>query len=191
MALYDWAHVGKDKKIEIDLGTYWDLSDDAIAYTVAHEMGHIVLDGRGIHKFGKSWDTPALKRAKVQSELDADAYGAEIAFKSGYSPKRAFDQMNAEAKSWRYNPNVKGQDFYPDYPMRQKSLDQTIQRLKSELDAAKQGNDAQAAQQELNSLRQQQSQQQSTSQPQNDQQLAAAKQAIFNHIFRGIGTLSA
>jgi hypothetical protein len=199
MALYDWANVGADRMIQIDLGTYWDLSDSAIAYTVAHEIAHIVFNGRGTHmKPGQPWPTPELKKRKVREELECDAYGAALAFRAGYDPKNAFDMMDAKSKTWRYDPNVQGSNYYPDYGMRQKNLKQAIDRAKQELDAAKQAQNsaaAQQAQQNLNQATQQLQQLQQTQpapQPTADEnQLNSMKQQVFNHVLRGIQTLYA
>lgn len=101
------AEVFGDGSIILDVSTYYDLSDDAIAYTLAHEMGHVVYGHHGGYK-GLS-----AEQAK-QRELSADVYGAKLAYKCGYNPKEAFADMNAAEKRAR----SKSTDTHPDYQTR-------------------------------------------------------------------------
>lgn len=169
-ALYDIANVGKDKLISIDLGTFWDLSDDCLGYAIGHEMGHIYYDAIKKHPFGRTWQTPELRRLKVQSELDCDTYGAKLAFAAGFNPTEAYKQFSEESKRERYDPNKPGYNYYPDYRMRDTNFKKTIDQLKNPTPAEQ----PPAAGTQI----------QNTEQPRPDQQ------AMFKHIMRGIFQLA-
>lgn len=175
-ALYDRARVGPDKIIEVDLGTFWDLSNDTLGYTIGHELGHIYYNATKLHPFFRTWETPAKKRLKVQMELDCDKYGAILAYKAGFNPQHAFRGVSEEDKKWRYNPNVQGQNYYPDHPMRKSAFDKTIKQLQSEPAAP---GVAPAASQPASSP--------TSTQP--DQQVSMAKHELFRHILRGINAM--
>jgi hypothetical protein len=194
-AVYDWArvHLG-DKLIEIDVGTFWDLGDDTLAYTLGHEIAHIVYTHSGQHPMDTTRVTPAQKWANVQKELQCDTYGATLAYKAGYDPRRAWDKMDQEAKSWKYNPKDNNNNYYPDYSMRVRNLNQTIQKVRQELEAAKLASDraaAEKAQQDLENLVQQLHNQKPPEQLQpNEDQLSMVSREMFKHIMRGISNLS-
>jgi Zn-dependent protease with chaperone function len=181
-----------DKNIVIDLGTFWDMSDDAIAFTLGHELGHIVWFGRKKYKRGDSWETPQKKLRNVQQELDCDTYGAQLAYSVGYNPSHALQEFDAEARSWRYDPKVPGNNYYPDYAMRQANYKKAIAQAKAEKDAAKAAElqkqmDAETAQKQ----QAQQQAQQAESEPTapndgTDPALNNATQTMFNHISQGI-----
>lgn len=80
------------------------VSDDSLGFTMAHEMGHVVLghinarfagmleasrkDGK--HLSAKDWATliaysPAVQTLEKQQELDADAFGARLSHKAGFN----------------------------------------------------------------------------------------------------------
>ena len=103
-----------DGNVVFDPAIYYDLSDDTLAYVLGHEMGHIALN----HKGYKGIPTKVTR----QNELDADVYGGKLAFKAGYSPKRAFDDMSQAAKEAK----VKAKDTHPDYKTRVKNLNQQL-----------------------------------------------------------------
>lgn len=92
-----------DGKIILDVSVYYDLPDAAIAYTMAHEMGHLVLK----HRFSKHTSIQTHR----QAELQADVYGAKLAYKCGYDPKQAYAEMNAAEKRARAQPD----DTHPSY----------------------------------------------------------------------------
>jgi hypothetical protein len=113
--------------ISIDITAFWDAPDDALAFVIAHEMGHIV----GNHHHSKSIS------AKKQ-ELAADRYGISLAQKLGYNKavvfkfvyskedyKRAntphpqadhptIDQRSKEAKKIGFQLSKAGQDQLTD-----------------------------------------------------------------------------
>ena len=80
----------KDGVIKIDLSIFWDLSNDALAYTIAHEMGHAFYKHNGYAN-----QTTAQNR---KNELLADAFGAKLAYKAGYDPNKAFGYMTKKEK---------------------------------------------------------------------------------------------
>jgi len=101
-----------DGKIILDVTVFYDLPDDALAYTIAHEMGHLVYK----HKFGKK---TSIQTAR-QYELQADVYGAKLAYKCGYDPKQAYAEMNAAEKRARAKPTA----THPDYQTRKTHVQQ-------------------------------------------------------------------
>jgi hypothetical protein len=181
-----------DKNIVIDLGTFWDMSDDAIAFTLGHELGHIVWFGRKKYKRGDSWETPQKKLRNVQQELDCDTYGAQLAYSVGYNPSHALQQFDAEARSWRYDPKVPGNNYYPDYAMRQANYKKAIAQAKAEKDAAKAAElqkqmDAETAQKQQAQQQAQQAEVEPTAPNDGtDPALNNATQTMFNHISQGI-----
>lgn len=120
----------KDKIISIDLGCFWDLSDDCIAYVLGHEIGHMVW------AFGpqKNWErekrrglprpTPAQNR---KEESDADVYGALLAYQLGYDRRKAFDQFTIAYQREPFDPK------YPEYPsvgQRKANVDRALNQFK-------------------------------------------------------------
>lgn len=101
-----------DGKIILDVTVFYDLPDDALAYTIAHEMGHLALK----HKFGKNVSVQTAR----QYELQADVYGAKLAYKCGYDPKQAFAEMTAAEKRARAKPTA----THPDYQTRKTHVQQ-------------------------------------------------------------------
>jgi Zn-dependent protease with chaperone function len=101
-----------DGKIILDVTVFYDLPDDALAYTIAHEMGHLALK----HKFGKNVSVQTAR----QYELQADVYGAKLAYKCGYDPKQAFAEMTAAEKRARTQSTA----THPDYQTRKTHVQQ-------------------------------------------------------------------
>jgi len=101
-----------DGKIIVDVTVFYDLSDDALAYTIAHEMGHFVYK----HRFIKGI---SVQQAR-QYELAADVYGAKLAYKCGYNPKEAYAEMSAAEKKAKAKPNA----HHPDYQTRKTHVQQ-------------------------------------------------------------------
>lgn len=102
----------KDGLIFVDVTVFYDLPDDALAYTIAHEMGHIVYQ----HKFGKNISVQTAR----QYELQADVYGARLAYKCSYDPKQAYAEMDAAQKRAKSKPT----DQHPDYQTRKTHVQQ-------------------------------------------------------------------
>ena len=79
-----------DGKISFDVSVFYDLSDDTIAYKLAHELGHAYYNHRGYK--GQT------QQQSHNEELMADVYGAKLAYKAGYNPKEAFSNFSAAMK---------------------------------------------------------------------------------------------
>ncbi len=102
-----WAAANfADKKITLDVGTFWDLSNDCLAYTIGHEIGHMVYE-RANPGYYKKQVTPAQNR---KLEMDADVYGALLAYKLGYNINRAWDHFTEAYQREPFDPK------YPEYP---------------------------------------------------------------------------
>jgi hypothetical protein len=117
------------KTLELDLGTFWDLSDNTLAYTIGHEIGHFVV-GDNLRQYGKFSDMTNDQYRQVlakmrQGEIDADAYGARIAYRAGFDPRDAFKQFTQEARQEKESEN----DTHPSLQRRQQEFDSVIQRL--------------------------------------------------------------
>ena len=111
--IYSWAQVGDDGWIEIDLASFWDLSNDCLAYVIAHEMGHIVINGRRGTKIERY--RTAAERHK--EEMAADVYGAKLAYDLGYDPRKAFEMLSDEEKALKSDPGT-----HPSYSDRKSNV---------------------------------------------------------------------
>jgi len=131
-----WARARfNDREITLDVGTFWDLSDDCLAYTIGHEIGHMVW------AFGpqKNWSNPKIKNPlrnlsapqSRQMEMDADVYGALLAYRLGYDRRKAFDHFTI---AYQRTPFRSG-DTYPSVPQRRDNVEKAI---KSQADKAAQ-----------------------------------------------------
>jgi hypothetical protein len=129
-----------DKTITVDLGCFWDLSDDCLAYTIGHEIGHMVW----AHGPKKNWDREkrlGLDKSRVPApenrrrENDADVYGALLAYQLGYDRRKAWDNFTVAYQREPFDPE------YPEYPsvgQRKANVDKAIAQKKKEKDAAQQ-----------------------------------------------------
>lgn len=109
--------------IEVDLGCFWDLSDDCLAYVLGHEIGHHVYNYKN-KDFWKKKASPAQNR---KYEMDADVYGALLAYQLGYDRRKAFDQFDIAYQREPFDPK------YPDYPsvgQRKSNVDRAISQNK-------------------------------------------------------------
>ena len=131
-AVYAQATANYDTKtLELDLGTFWDLSDSTLAYTIGHEIGHFVV-GDTVKQYGRFSDMTADQSRQVlgmmrQGEIDADAYGARIAFRAGYDPRQAFREFTDEARKEKKKESE--YDTHPTLQRRQQEFDRVIQDL--------------------------------------------------------------
>ena len=122
-----------DREITIDVGCFWDLSDDCLAYVIAHEIGHMVW------AFGpqKNWLNPKIRNQKPSAaqsrieESDADVYGALLAYKLGYDRRKAWDHFTIAYQRTPFRPG----DSYPSVDQRRSNIEKTI---KSQADKAAQ-----------------------------------------------------
>lgn len=129
----NWAAASFDDKIiSFDVGCFWDLSDDCIAYTLGHEMGHMVW------AFGPKKNWPKLRNQKAtpaqrrQDELDADVYGCRLAMDLGYDRRKAFDNFTVAYQREPFDPTV---PYYPSVAQRKAAMEKDI---KNRADAAAQ-----------------------------------------------------
>jgi hypothetical protein len=121
----------EDKIITLDLGTFWDLSDDAIAYTMGHEIGHMVwaLGPK------KNWErekrsTRSARRPAPENrrlEMDADVYGALLAYQLGYDRRKAWDNFTIAYQRAPWDPTS---PEYPSVPDRKANVDRALNQFK-------------------------------------------------------------
>ena len=102
---YRW----KENRVIIDLTTFWDLSDHAIAYTVAHELGHVYYGDRGSY-------SDRTQRQNYDQELAADVFGARLAYQAGYDPNYCFQDFSTIDKK------QPGDETHPGYKDRVKNI---------------------------------------------------------------------
>ena len=122
-----------DGTITIDVGCFWDLSDDCLAYVIAHEIGHMVW------AFGpqKNYLNPKTRDQRLspaqnrKQEMDADVYGALLAYRLGYDRRKAFDHFTI---AYQRTPFRSG-DTYPSVDQRRSNVEKAI---KSQADKAAQ-----------------------------------------------------
>jgi len=82
--------------ISIDITAFWDAPDDALAFAIGHEMGHIVKD----HTHNK------VSSVNKAQELEADQYGINLAKKLGYNKAVVFKFVYSKEDYKRANtPN--------------------------------------------------------------------------------------
>jgi hypothetical protein len=115
-----WAAANyADRKITVDVGAFWDLSNDCIAYTIGHEIGHIVYESR--HPgYWKKEQTPAQQNKR---EMDADVYGALLAYKLGYDMRKAWDHFTIAYQREPFDPKY---PEYPSVPQRKRNVQKAI-----------------------------------------------------------------
>jgi hypothetical protein len=128
-----WAQADFTRNIiEIDLGCFWDLSDDCLAYTIGHEIGHHVYN----FKNKDYWKKKTSPNQNRKYEMDADVYGAFLAYDLGYDRKKAWDNFDLAYQREPFDPK------YPAYP----SVGQRKSNVEKNLAQRKQDAAAQAAQ---------------------------------------------
>ena len=113
----------KQSAITIDLGSFWDLSDDCLAFTLGHEIGHMVYYSR-MDKSPGFWTDKVTPAQSRKEELDADTYGAVLAYRLGYNARRAFDFFTREIQQ----EQVGAKSTYPSVAQRQAAQARAIQR---------------------------------------------------------------
>ena len=124
-----WQQAGSSyasQEIYIDLGTFWDLSDDCLAYSIGHEIGHLVWGfgpKKGYKGPGSIKSLPDQQRR--QNELDADVYGALLAYRAGYDYNRAWDNFTREQQK-----STTPDGYYPTVPQRQANAKQSLDQFK-------------------------------------------------------------
>jgi hypothetical protein len=129
----NWAAASWDDKIiSVDVGCFWDLSDDCLAFVIGHEMGHMVW------AFGPKKNWPKLRGQKTtpaqrrQEEMDADVYGCRLAMQLGYDRRKAFDHFTLAYQREPFDPQV---PYYPSVGQRKANVEKDV---KGRADAAAQ-----------------------------------------------------
>lgn len=115
-----------DRKITFDVGCFWDLSDDCLAYVIAHEIGHMVW------AFGpqKNWLNPKIRNQKPSAaqsrkeEMDADVYGALLAYRLGYDRRKAWEHFTIAYQRAPFDPS---QPHYPSVDQRKANVEKALQ----------------------------------------------------------------
>ena len=80
------------RMIAIDLSVFWDAPDAALAFTIAHELGHIALEhGAGTDDESADYKTKLRLAAQYrQDELNADEFAVRICKVLGYNKAEVF-----------------------------------------------------------------------------------------------------
>jgi len=80
------------RMIAIDLSVFWDAPDAALAFTIAHELGHIALEhGVGTDDESADYKTQLRLAAQYrQGELDADEFAVRLCKTLGYNKAEVF-----------------------------------------------------------------------------------------------------
>lgn len=115
-----------DRTITLDVGCFWDLSDDCLAYVIGHEIGHMVW------AFGpqKNWLNPKTRDQRLspagsrQQEMDADVYGALLAYRLGYDQRKAWDHFTI---AYRRKPFDPSEPYYPSVGQRKSNVEKALQ----------------------------------------------------------------
>lgn len=125
-----WAAANwETREITVDLGCFWDLPDDCLGYVLGHEIGHFVYE----KKNPGFWRKRIPAQLNRQLEMDADVYGAILAYRVGYNPKLAWSQFTRAEREAPPDPQ------YPNYPsvrQRQANVAAALKKDKEERDAA-------------------------------------------------------
>jgi hypothetical protein len=81
----DLSSVARTARVYIDYSQWDDAPDDVLTWSIAHEVGHIVME----HK-----NTGNTQQQLQQQELAADAYATQLCLKLGISRAPAFKWAN-------------------------------------------------------------------------------------------------
>jgi hypothetical protein len=112
------------RKIELDLGCFWDLSNDCLAYTIGHEIGHHVYN----YKNPNYWKRDVSPKQNRRLEMDADVYGALLAYDLGYDRKKAFDNFTVAYQREPFDPK---EPSYPSVGQRKQNVDKALQQKRN------------------------------------------------------------
>ena len=90
------ALTGASHEIKINPTLFYEISDDGIAFVLAHEIGHVVLRHHRAIFDPKYWtdNTKSVAARSREFEHEADVFGAKLAHAAGYNPARAFEVWN-------------------------------------------------------------------------------------------------
>ena len=115
-----------NREITIDVGCFWDLSDDCLAYVMAHEIGHMVW-AFGPQKNYLNPKTRDQRQSPAQNrkqEMDADVYGALLAHRLGYDRRKAWDHFTIAYQREPFDPS---QPYYPSVGQRKTNVEKALQ----------------------------------------------------------------
>ncbi len=122
-----WAAANyEDKVITVDLGCFWDLSDDCLAYTIGHEIGHMVWALGPKKNWAREKRTGMSRRPAPENrrlEMDADVYGALLAYQLGYDRRKAWDNFTIAYQREPWDPKS---PEYPSISQRKANVDKAI-----------------------------------------------------------------
>jgi predicted SprT family Zn-dependent metalloprotease len=107
-----------DAVIYLDVSVFYDLSDDAIAAVIGHELGHLVY---GDTNKGYSKTNTRTNHLK---ELRADVYGVQLMIAAGYNPARAMDRLNDQDQKIYNTPS----DTHPTTDQRKQNLNKVLKQ---------------------------------------------------------------
>ena len=156
-----WAEARFDDKIiVVDLGSFWDLSNDCLAYVIGHEMGHMVWAYGPKKMWPKTRNRKRTPAQGVKEESDADVYGALLAHQLGYNRRKAWDHFTIADQREPFDPK----SGYP-------SVDQRKANVEKALKARAAGQDK--------------TQEPQQTQP-DQEQIKSEKSAWFDHIMNGM-----
>jgi hypothetical protein len=82
-----------DRIAILDITVFWDAPDDALVFSIAHELGHIAL----AHVGDYTKQTPQLNR---QQEFDADDFAVSLAQKLGFNQARVFAFFHSKKQDY-------------------------------------------------------------------------------------------
>jgi hypothetical protein len=120
----NWASASFDDKIiEFDVGCFWDLSNDCIAYVLGHEMGHMVWAYGPKKMWPKSRGQKQTAQQRRQDELDADVYGCRLAMQLGYDRRKAFEHFTLAYQREAFDPSV---PYYPSVGQRKANIEKDV-----------------------------------------------------------------
>ena len=89
------------KDIVLDLSVFWDAPDAALAFAIAHELGHIAFDH--INPADSDDESERLKSSAVsrQQELDADTFAVRLCKVLGYNKAEIFKFITQNEQEYR------------------------------------------------------------------------------------------
>ena len=126
-----WAAADYVKRvITVDLGCFWDLPDDCLGYVLGHEIGHFVYE----NKNPGYWRKKLSAARRRQEEIDADIYGAILAYRVGYNPKLAYNHFTKQEQAAPVDPAY---PYYPSVSQRRAASAAAIKRHRDQEAAAR------------------------------------------------------
>ena len=107
-----------DAVIYLDVSVFYNLSDDAIAAVIGHELGHLVYGDTN-----KAYSKTNPRNNHLQ-ELRADVYGVQLMIAAGYDPARAMDRLNDQDQKIYNTPS----DTHPTIDQRKQNLNKVLKQ---------------------------------------------------------------